>query len=187
MTTAPDETVKKYHELIHIKHGIDKVEYQLRVLKKWNVLDVSKHGRIHSVDMILIDKNGHKIQASIPGLLCCMFDELIVEGYVYVMSNFFVQYNEGKTMASYHKNLFVFNVNIEVKLSWSSKVPRFGTSLIGSENVLDLSERFKYLVDVIGVVTYIRHDKNYFDDGSASKTVAFKLTDHRLVVLRIPY
>ncbi|MCH89050.1 replication factor A protein, partial [Trifolium medium] len=58
-------------------------------------------------------------------------------------------------------------------------MPNHGMDLIGSENVLRLSERFKYLVDVIGVVTYVRHDKNYFLDGTSTKTVTFKLTDER--------
>ncbi|WJX88956.1 hypothetical protein P8452_70992 [Trifolium repens] len=41
---------------------------------------------------------------------------------------------------------------------------------------------FKYMVDVIGVVTSVTHDKNFFPDGTITESVTFKLNDERMVI-----
>jgi hypothetical protein len=39
--------------------------------------------------------------------------------------------------------------------------------------------------DIVGVITYIRHDKKNFLGGPCSKTLTLKLTDNRFVVLSV--
>ncbi|GAU50767.1 hypothetical protein TSUD_410640 [Trifolium subterraneum] len=107
-------------------------------------MDAAKPGHIASADMVLLDKNDHKIQASIPAILLPSFNERISEGYVYQMSMFSVKHN-----------------------------------LIGSVNLKKLSGGFQYLVDVIGVLTYISYEKTSFDNGNITKSVTFDLTDHK--------
>ncbi|CAJ2654022.1 unnamed protein product [Trifolium pratense] len=179
MSSNEVQIPKLYDDIMFIKGGNAAGEYQLRVLRKWSVFNSVFPGNVESVDMVMIDMNGHKIQATIPNLLLCLFDNLIDEGNVYVLSNLSVTYNLHEILGSYNRYMLVFNVNTKVNLSSSSSIAHYGMSLIGSDNVLQLSERFKYLVDVIGVITFIRHNKNYFDDGTISTTVSFKLTDHR--------
>jgi hypothetical protein len=36
-----------------------------------------------------------------------------------------------------------------------------------------------FVSDVVGVLTYVRHDKNIFSDGTTTNTVTLKLTDNR--------
>jgi hypothetical protein len=36
-----------------------------------------------------------------------------------------------------------------------------------------------FVLDVVGVLTYVRHDKNIFPDGTTANTVTLKLTDNR--------
>ncbi|XP_045803023.1 uncharacterized protein LOC123896709 [Trifolium pratense] len=148
MSSTEVQTRKLYDDIMLIKGGNAAGEYQLRVLRKWTVSNSVFPGNVESVDMVLIDRNGHKIQATIPNLLLCLFDNLIDEGNVYVMSNLSVTYNLHEILGSYNRYMLVFNVNTNVNLSSSSSIAHYGMSLIGSDNVLQLSERFKYLVEM---------------------------------------
>ncbi|WJX51528.1 hypothetical protein P8452_37718 [Trifolium repens] len=48
--------------------------YEVRVLKKWVVRDYCSFGKLGDVAIVLIDKNCHKIQATIPNSLLAAFD-----------------------------------------------------------------------------------------------------------------
>jgi hypothetical protein len=75
-----------------------------------------------------------------------MFDKKIIEGKIYIMSNFTVKSNIGDLLGSYHRNLLVFNAKTEVKRTWGYGFPSNGVTLIGSTDVLSLKEKFKYLI-----------------------------------------
>ncbi|WJX89057.1 hypothetical protein P8452_71081 [Trifolium repens] len=151
--------------------------YEVRVLRKWKVPDQSAPGTITSVDMVLIDRNGHKIQATVPSSLLSVFDDQIVEGRVYRMSCFTVKHNLGVLVASYHRFIFIFNENTKVEPSNSCIIPSYGFSLIAAENVLLKKFNYGYMVNVVGVVTNVKHDKNFYPDGRVTRSVTFKLND----------
>jgi hypothetical protein len=89
---------------------------------------------------------GHKIQASIPKILFSMFDKKIIEGKIYIMSNFTVKSNVGDLLGSYHRNLLIFSSKTQVKRTWGYGFPEHGVTLIGSTDILSLKEKFKYLI-----------------------------------------
>ncbi|KAK2410309.1 replication factor A protein [Trifolium repens] len=179
METYAIQQLRRYGALLSIDPPKNDGEFKVKVMKKWITKDVMRMGRIVSVDMILVDQTGHKIQATIPENLCSLFDKKILEGKVYIMSNFTIRSNMGQHLASFHRNMLVFNDRTNVKISWGLGFPSHGLDLIASNDVLTLKDKFQYLVDVIGVVTYIRHDKNIFLDGTTTKTVTLKLTDNK--------
>ncbi|WJX66893.1 hypothetical protein P8452_51400 [Trifolium repens] len=171
--------LRRYDALLSINSPKHDGEFKVKVMKKWGTKDLVRMGKIVSVDMILADQTGHKIQATIPEKLCPRFDKKVVEGKVYIMSNFTIKTNLGNHLASFHRNLLVFNDQTNVKISWGCGFPSHGLDLIGSKDVLSLKDKFQYLIDVIGVITYIRHDKNIYLDGTTTNTVTLKLTDNK--------
>ncbi|KAK2406775.1 replication protein A 70 kDa DNA-binding subunit C [Trifolium repens] len=179
MDSTSISEVKRYESLLSISDRKTNGEFKLKIMKKWYVKDAVKNGGIVSVEMILADQTGHKIQASIPKILFSMFDKKIIEGKIYIMSNFTVKSNVGDLLGSYHRNLLIFSSKTQVKRTWGYGFPEHGVTLIGSTDILSLKEKFKYLIDVIGVLTYVRHDKNIFPDGTTANTVTLKLTDNR--------
>ncbi|WJX89947.1 hypothetical protein P8452_71898 [Trifolium repens] len=179
METYAIQQLRRYDALLSINASNLGSEFKVKVMKKWITKDVIRMGKIVSVDMILADQTGHKIQATIPEMLCPMFDKKIVEGKVYLMSNFTIKTNMGQHLASFHRNLLVFNDRTVVQMSWGCGFPTHGLDLIGSKDVLSLKDKFQFLVDVIEVITYIRHDKNIYLDGTTTKTVTLKLTDNK--------
>ncbi|KAK2388834.1 replication protein A 70 kDa DNA-binding subunit C [Trifolium repens] len=165
--------------IITVNASSTKGVYEVRVLSKWRVTDSSATQTIASVDMVLIDRSGHKIQASIPSSLLSQFDDQIVEGRVYRMSGFTVKHNLGVLVASYHRFIFIFNENTKVDPSDSCFIPSYGFSLIAAENVLLKKFNYGYMVDVVGVVTKVKHDKNFYPDGRVTRSVTFKLNDQK--------
>ncbi|WJX45744.1 hypothetical protein P8452_32605 [Trifolium repens] len=63
--------------------------------------------------------------------------------------------------------------------STNSFIPSFGFSLISTDSVLEKTRSYKYMVDVIGVATHIKHDKNFYPDGKVTRSVTFKMNDER--------
>ncbi|CAJ2638181.1 unnamed protein product [Trifolium pratense] len=161
--------------------------YEVRVLKKWKAADYLSSGGSSTLELVLIDKNGHKIQASIANDLVAAFDDQIVEGGVYEISFVNVVFNFGFHLPSYHRYKFDFNENSKVVPSSNDLLPTYGLSLISFESVLKRRSHYRNLVDVIGVVTSINHDKDFFPDGSVAESVTFKLNDQRFLGFFVVY
>ncbi|KAK2362595.1 replication protein A 70 kDa DNA-binding subunit C [Trifolium repens] len=90
-----------------------------------------------------------------------------------------VRFNFGTLLPSYHRYKFVFTDATIVVPSTNSFIPAIGFSLIGAKDVRKNRNSFKYMVDVIGVVTSVNHDKDFFPDGAVKESVTFKLNDER--------
>ncbi|GAU31835.1 hypothetical protein TSUD_58360 [Trifolium subterraneum] len=144
-----------FDDIISINHSNTNGRFEVRVVRKWGVIDHSRPGVFGLVEMVLMDKHLHKIQATIPNDVLSVFDEQVQEGRVYVMSDFTVVPSDNHT------------------------IPMYVLSLIGADNVLEKKENFKYLVDVVGVVSHVQHDKNFYFDGRVTSSVSFRLNDQR--------
>ncbi|GAU50428.1 hypothetical protein TSUD_300280 [Trifolium subterraneum] len=164
-----------------IQANPDRVDavYEVRVLKKWEEPDQFIVGRLDSMKLVLIDQHFHKIQATIPSDLISKFDHQVVEGGVYEMSSFSVDFNFDSLLPSHHRYKFVFNENTKVVPSNNNLLPKYGLSLIGAENILKRRLYYRYMVDVVGVLTSVQHDKNFFPDGKVTQSVTLQLDDQR--------
>ncbi|PNY09968.1 hypothetical protein L195_g006530 [Trifolium pratense] len=97
---------KVYDDLICVRYGRGGLNYQVRVIRKWKNYDRKKPDQISSVGMVLIDKYGHKIEATIPVELVHVFDPMITEGVVYDMTFLSVNSNMSDVMTTFHKDTF---------------------------------------------------------------------------------
>ncbi|GAU27773.1 hypothetical protein TSUD_215840 [Trifolium subterraneum] len=168
-----------FDDIISINHSSTEGRFEIRVVRKWGVLDYSRLGVFESVEMVLMDKHSHKIQANIPNDLLSVFDAQVQEGRVYVISDFTVRLNAGHSLSTYHRYVLFFNENTNVVPSDNHMIPTYGLCLIGADNVLEKKENFKYLVDVVGVVSTVQHDKNFYSDRRVTRSVTFSLNDQR--------
>ncbi|KAK2381974.1 ATP-dependent DNA helicase PIF1 [Trifolium repens] len=168
--------------LLDVKLDNGEGPFEVRVLKKWVLRGYCSSGKSGDVAMVLIDKNCHKIQATIPSSLLGAFDGEIHKGRVYQMSSFTVRYNFGYLVPCYHVFSLMFNENTKVCASTNSFIPSFGLSLITTDSVLEKRRSLKYMVDVIGVATHVKHDKNFYPDGKVTRSVTFKMNDERAIL-----
>ncbi|KAK2455837.1 replication factor A protein [Trifolium repens] len=173
--------VNRYQDLISVDSTKGNAIYELRVLRKWKVVDLSKPNTIGCVDLVLIDIHDIKIHATIPKKLVPIFDEKIIEGRVYRISSVDVRFNFGTLIPSYHRYKFYFTDETVVDPSSNSFIPAIGFSLVEAKDIRNKGSSFRYLVDVVGLITSAIHDKNFFPDGTVSQTVTFKLNDESMV------
>ncbi|CAJ2637263.1 unnamed protein product [Trifolium pratense] len=127
---------KVYDDLICVRYGRGGLNYQVRVIRKWKNYDRKKPDQISSVGMVLIDKYGHKIEATIPVELVHVFDPMITEGVVYDMTFLSVNSNMSDVMTTFHKYKFDFNLITQVESVECYRIPSHGLLLINSKNVL---------------------------------------------------
>ncbi|GAU39789.1 hypothetical protein TSUD_220340 [Trifolium subterraneum] len=131
------------------------------------------------MELVLLDEERNKIQASIPSECVAKFGPLLIEGCAYIISFFRVDYNSGSCMVTFNKNKITFCMRTEVTSDESSVIDYYGLTLF---SYLDLSH-YKYglsnLVDVIGVLTSIRY--KYVNDPNEGlcNTVKIELNDQR--------
>ncbi|KAK2436119.1 replication factor A protein [Trifolium repens] len=169
----------RYQDLITVDSTKGEAIYELRVLRKWKCVDLSKPSFVGCVDLVLIDIHGIKIHATIPKDLVPTFDERVIEGGVYLISSVDVRFNFGTHLPSYHRYKFVFTQNTIVDPATNSFIPDQGFELIEANDVKKKGSSFRYLVDVIGLITSAIYDKNFFHDGTISQSVTFTLHDGR--------
>ncbi|CAI9109319.1 OLC1v1009122C1 [Oldenlandia corymbosa var. corymbosa] len=88
----------------------------VKVMTLWEVPEVSKKNKVNSVEMCLIDAQGSKIQATIPGRIVKDFANSFKEGCVRRLSRFdsCLNISEGFRCAKHeYKIVFMLNTNVE--------------------------------------------------------------------------
>ncbi|WJX38285.1 hypothetical protein P8452_25964 [Trifolium repens] len=169
----------RYEKLIDVDSTKGNGVYQVRVLRKWKVIDSSVPSALGSTDLVFIDVHGIKIHGSIPKEILHLFDEKILEGGVYCISSVDVRFNFGSLIPTYHRYKFVFTEATVVAESTNSFIPETGFSLIRAKDVSKNRNSFKYMVDVVGLVTSVNHDKDFYPDGTVKESVTFRLNQVR--------
>ncbi|XP_021734893.1 replication protein A 70 kDa DNA-binding subunit B-like [Chenopodium quinoa] len=74
---------------------------KVRIVRVWYVPDYNKPEKIGSIEFVLVDEKGSKMQASIKQTLIQRFEKLVNEGSTCIISNFGVGKNYGKYRATY--------------------------------------------------------------------------------------
>ncbi|WJX51576.1 hypothetical protein P8452_37759 [Trifolium repens] len=196
--------------LLDVKLDNGEGPFEVRVLKKWVLRGYCSSGKSGDVAMVLIDKNCHKIQATIPSSLLGAFDGEIHKGRQdneasLSLLRFGVPVNATPppplepsltvtrslplTVDYHHQEQVALLFQMQMQNSKENKVcastnsfiPSFGLSLITTDSVLEKRRSLKYMVDVIGVATHVKHDKNFYPDGKVTRSVTFKMNDESYI------
>jgi hypothetical protein len=135
-----------------------------------------------------------------------MFERKIEEGNTYDISSFAVYPQSGSYRSTLHPYKIVFKLKTKVNLSEHSSITTYGLTvtniadvcahthdyefLVGKLCIDSLIFRFRFIViiaylvilflDVIGYMTGLSAEREYFRDGKITKMVVAELTDHRL-------
>ncbi|GAU30980.1 hypothetical protein TSUD_104940 [Trifolium subterraneum] len=177
--SLPNEVV--FGDIIQANPRNTGVVYEVRVLRKWSVIDRLHPERVESVNMVFVDEHNHKIQATIPSDLISVFDHQLIEKNVYQVSSLSIDFNFDSLLPCHHRYKFIFNRNSKVIPSDNPLLPTYGLSLIGADSVHKKRLSQRYMVDVVGVVTAVQHDKNFFPDGKVTQSVTFQMNEQRFV------
>ncbi|KAJ1430742.1 Nucleic acid-binding, OB-fold [Sesbania bispinosa] len=135
-----------------------------------------------AIDMVLMDVEGGKIQASIPKPMMKKFKNTIMEGQVYTMMNFGVIRSAGNYRASKHEYKLLFSGKTRVFLAQSELIPLNGLSLVNTDDVAKTNVDSNYLINLVGLLTAVSGEKELITEG---RMIQLELTDEKQMILSI--
>ncbi|XP_029153277.1 replication protein A 70 kDa DNA-binding subunit C [Arachis hypogaea] len=155
---------------------------KVRVLRLWVIPSFGNHEVPNSMEMILLDEHCGKIQATIKKPLLNRFRDLIVEGQVYRMTYFTVVSNHGSYRATSHEFKLVFLHRTTVVAVDEDVIPKTCFNMFPFSDLLNMTEDYDFLVDVIGLLTSVGEEKEYAKEGKIVKMIVLELTSKDLTL-----
>nr|XP_029152962.1 uncharacterized protein LOC112791055 isoform X2 [Arachis hypogaea] len=123
-----------------------------------------------------------KIQATVKKPLLNRFRDHIVEGQVYRMAYFSVVSNHGSYRATFHEFKLVFLHRTTVVAVDEDVIPKTCFNMFPFSELLNMTQDYDFLVDVIGLLTSVGEEKEYAREGKIVKMIALELTSKDLTV-----
>ncbi|XP_072060865.1 replication protein A 70 kDa DNA-binding subunit B-like isoform X1 [Arachis hypogaea] len=160
---------------------------KVRVIRAWIVPSFGNPDSPNSMELILVDENSNKIQATIRKQLINRFKDNIIEGNCYKMCYFSVVPNHGSYRATKHEFKLTFLFRTIVTTLPDDIIPRVCFTLYPFEEILQMSQDHDYLVDVIGLLTLVGEEKSYDKDGKTIKMVVVELSSQKFVASLLSY
>ncbi|XP_057426086.1 uncharacterized protein LOC130719476 [Lotus japonicus] len=162
-----------------IRTGKSTWKIRARVVRMWEVCPVNEPSRPFALNVVLIDAEGCKIEATArKGMMAKLKTELS-EGKVYKFSYFGVGSNSGEFMASTHEYKILFNDKTKMTLDEDTMIPLNAFSFKNSAEILATGGECNYIIDMIGLVTNVSSERQYTKGGSLTRLVELELTDEK--------
>ncbi|KAJ1377870.1 hypothetical protein SESBI_48423 [Sesbania bispinosa] len=159
--------------------GRDTWRLKVPIGRLWNMTPIDDPVKPFSVQMILVDAEGGRIQAGIKKHLMRKFANLLVEGAVYKMAYFEVVRNLGSYRATEHEFRLFFDSRTRVVPTESELIPRFGFSLKNTQDVVDTKGKSDYLMDFMGVLLAVSNEKRIMKEGKLTRVIVLELADEK--------
>ncbi|RYR51402.1 hypothetical protein Ahy_A06g026413 [Arachis hypogaea] len=155
---------------------------KVRVLRTWIVPSFGNHEVANSMEIVLVDGDSNKIQATVKKQLINRFKESIIEGQTYRMSYFSVVPNQGNYRAAEHEFKLVFLNHTTVIPVPDDDIPKTCFSFCPFDELLKMTEDYVYLVDVISLLTSVGEEKEYVKDAKVMKMIVLELSSKELTI-----
>ncbi|QHN92974.1 Replication protein A 70 kDa DNA-binding subunit B [Arachis hypogaea] len=146
---------------------------KVRVLRLWVVPSFGNHEVPNSMEMILLDEHVSPLLAS---LLNIVFMDRIVEGQVYRMAYFTAVSNHGSYRATSHEFKLVFLHRTTVVAVDEDVIPKTCFNMFPFSDLLNMTQDYDFLVNVIGLLTSVGEEKEYAKEGKIVKIIVLELT-----------
>ncbi|XP_057432512.1 uncharacterized protein LOC130725287 [Lotus japonicus] len=157
----------------HNSREISKKDYQwklnARVISLWNVPEHMLPLSSSSMDLVLIDREGMKFEASI----CKSHPILpkIVEGCVYQISFFRIIDNIGPKRFTSTKYRLFFHACTKIYPVVNHKIPKNGWDFFHMDHIKYYGNTFGYLADVVGILSAASSEKLLIKDSRIYKSM----------------
>ncbi|KAM4082771.1 hypothetical protein ACB094_08G005900 [Castanea mollissima] len=147
----------EYTTLKQISRDKDNSKLKVRVLRMWDAINIANNHDLISLDMILVDKEGTLIHASIRKNLAQSFRPQLNEGSIYTITNFLVEENKGNYRPVHNQLKILFNSTTSVsKLNgFDHSIPQSKFEFADYGTIASHCYDNTYLTDVIGILDYI--------------------------------
>ncbi|KAJ1418964.1 Nucleic acid-binding, OB-fold [Sesbania bispinosa] len=160
-----------------IHPGKESWRLRVRVVRLWEMCSIVDPTNPFAIDMVLLDVEGGKIQATIRKPMMKKFRNVISEGEVYTMLNFAVIKNVGSYRACRHEFKLLFSAKTKVFPAQSDVIPTVGLSLMTTEQIAKTNGESNYLFDLMGILTAVSAEKVVETDGRKTRMMEMELMD----------
>ncbi|KAJ1390733.1 Nucleic acid-binding, OB-fold [Sesbania bispinosa] len=171
-------SVPKFVCLKNIDTNCESCTIRVQVIRIWSVPHLSAAGDFISIDMVLFDSHGTKIQASLRHSIVSILNLKLSEGLVYEIGGFEVIPNNGIDQVTNHAFRLMLTSNSRVISCAIDKYTHYGFSPISAKEIFDIRGRPNELVDVVGVLTGLSSEKHYLNDYKTCTMMFLELSDH---------
>ncbi|XP_056691690.1 replication protein A 70 kDa DNA-binding subunit C-like [Spinacia oleracea] len=168
---------KSFTPIHTINPSIENITVQARVIRLWTVPAFNNPSETNAIEMVLLDAEGGKIQASIKKSFISKWRNVFLEGQAYNISYFGVGKNAGDykpTMHPYKINFRMFTQAQAVEVV-ASTIPMDGFDFKSYEALKDLDNTV--LIDCIGYLSEILSTDQFIRDGNPQKMLNIQLED----------
>ncbi|MQM21759.1 hypothetical protein Taro_054805, partial [Colocasia esculenta] len=153
---------------------------KVKVTTLWNTSKFNNLEEVFSIDFILIDEKGGKIQARMKKSLFNKISCQLKEGSSYVITNFGVGENIGSYKPTQHAFRINFLYSTSVRECHDMLMPTKSFDFIAFEDITSNRIDVTYLVDVIGELTGIGNIEEWENNGNKTKRLTFELEDEHV-------
>ncbi|RYQ84537.1 hypothetical protein Ahy_B10g103942 isoform M [Arachis hypogaea] len=163
---------------------------KVRVIRLWTVPTFTGQLLPNSMEMILVDESGCKIQVTVRKTMIYRFKQLLSEGRVYVMKLFSVVPNQGSYRATRHQFKLIFQFRTTVKDAICDFIPKSALTISPFTELLETKEDSDFLnvallslfPNVVGLMVSMSEEKEYDKDGKKMKMAVIELAenDHKI-------
>ncbi|KAJ1377218.1 hypothetical protein SESBI_49105 [Sesbania bispinosa] len=131
----------------------------------------------YALEMVFIDDEGGRIEATMPKNLMMKFSQIVAEREVYRLSNFALTENSGKFRAAHHEFKIVFNGGTKMIRCPSVNIPVSGFSLLKTSDINKTNGCSDYLFDFMGVLTAVSEEITMKKQGRETRLILLDLVD----------
>ncbi|XP_057425819.1 replication protein A 70 kDa DNA-binding subunit C-like [Lotus japonicus] len=150
----------------------------VRVVRLWTVYTCNGNGVPKSVEIILMDQYGGKIQCSLRREMYVKWGQTFMEGNVYKITFGRLVPNLGPFRATEHPFKILLNHDSIVVPCENTLIPMWGLSLKNSEQVNMACGRSDCLVDFIGLLTCIVEERTCVKKGKMGRVQCVLFEEH---------
>ncbi|KAJ1383634.1 hypothetical protein SESBI_43231 [Sesbania bispinosa] len=177
LLNGPFDSIK---DIVHDRR--EALRLKVRVVRVWEICQKKNPANVFSVEMVLVDSEGGRIQASIRKTMIRKFRSSIVEGGVYKMIYFRLVENGSEYRACSHEFKLLFQPRTRIFPTESEVIPRFGIQAKNSEDLQETNDVSQYMFDFIGLLTAVGEEKEFIKFGRPIRVLEIKLTDDKGVM-----
>ncbi|KAK2440741.1 replication factor A protein [Trifolium repens] len=157
MNNTPDCTMIK-----DITTNSHNVSCHVRVVRKWLAVNPKDHQTVFSMECVLLDSQGHKIQSTMRHQLIYLFKDQLQEGKVYDLIGLgVIPNNKGEYRATRHPCKLVWEKNTKVENKSDSSVPPDVLTFTDPRDVFDDTYDINYLCHLTGILCTIGVERSF--------------------------
>ncbi|RYQ79665.1 hypothetical protein Ahy_Scaffold2g107620 [Arachis hypogaea] len=140
---------------------------EAKILTIWEDAMIVNENMQKLLHMVLMDKQHHKIQATVEDDLIPTFIDQLKEGDVFIISDFKVIPNRGLVRVTRHRTSVVAAASIVI--------PNPGLSLTSRDQILQKCIDYEYLIDFVGVLYGLKKRRDVECNGKILKVLTLEV------------